>query len=397
MPPLPELAHFRVTWMTDPAEKAVISWTTPAEGRWHVVHYDTQSRAGRASAYARRANAQPAKKFTRQAADAGTPEGWAHHVFLEGLQPSTTYYFVVASDDRVSREFHFITAPADGRTVKLLYGADSRRPPNLPEPHVTRRAINRLISALVEEQPDIIALAHGGDYCSRTEWRFMTDWLSDHELTITKSGRILPIIPTRGNHEALLGFNEVFVWPGRTFDSYFATALSARATLLTLNTQLSRAGDQRDWLEAELARQRQQPGKQVVVQYHIPAYPSVKSFENGAQQRQHWVPLFEQHQVDLVCEADDHMLKRTVPIFQDKADPERGVIYIGDGGLGVSQRVPDVTRWYLQSPGFAKPAHHVHLIEFAGDELRVDAIGLKNEVLDHFVVKSKALVPAASQ
>jgi hypothetical protein len=61
--------------------------------------------------------------------------------------------------------------------------------------------------------------------------------------------------------------------------------------------------------------------------------------------------------------------------------------------LGVPQRVPDVTRWYLKSPGFATPAHHLHLLEFDEDELRVTAIGLDRQVLDQFSVQSKA-VPA---
>jgi hypothetical protein len=276
-----------------------------------------------------------------------------------------------------------------------LFGGDSRRPPSLPEPHLNRRAINRLIAALVEEQPEIVALVHGGDYCSRAEWRFMSDWLSDHELTITRSGRILPIIPARGNHDRHIGFEEIFHWPGRTHDYYFSTALTNRVAILTLNTEISRAGNQRDWLEAELIRQRQRPGQMVLAQDHLPAYGSVKSYEQGEPQRQHWVPLFEKHRVDLVLESDHHMLKRTVPIYNNKHDPERGIIYIGDGGLGVPQREPDLTRWYLKSPGFATPSHHVHILEFAEDEIRVKALSLEREVLDDFVVRSQA-VPADS-
>jgi acid phosphatase type 7 len=394
-PAPPPIAHFRVMWMHEPATKALVAWTTPTEGTSHVVHYDTQPRQGRLATYAHKVEALPSKKYTMQPADAATPEGWAQNALLENLSPATTYYFVVASDRAVSREFHFITAPSDERPIKLLYGGDSRRPPSLPEPHLNRRAINRLIASLVEEHPDLVGLAHGGDYCSQAEWRFLSDWLSDHELTITKSGRILPIIPTRGNHEGRIGFEEVFFWPERATPYYYSTALSERAVLLTLNTNISKAGDQRDWLEAELTSQRERPDRWILVQYHVPAYPSVKPIENGSQQRQHWVPLFEQHNVNLVCEADDHMLKRTVPIYRDKHDPQRGIVYIGDGGLGVPQRVPDLTRWYLKSPGFATPAHHVHLIHFAEDELRVTAIGLDKQHLDQFTVKSRAVPVAA--
>jgi hypothetical protein len=394
--PRPDLAHFRVLWMHNPAEQAMISWTTPVEGTSHVVYYDTAPRQGKLAAYAHKADALPPKKYTTQPADAGTPEGWAQNALLDKLTPATTYYFVIVSDRHVSREFHFVTAPADDRPVKLIYGADSRRGPLLPEPHLTRREVNRLIATLVEEQPDIIAFAHGGDYCSQAEWRFLSDWLSDHEVTITKSGRILPIIPARGNHDGRVGFDEVFFWPGRTTPFYYTTALSRRAVLVTLNTNASKAGDQRDWLEAELSRHRDVPGSWIALQYHVPSYPSVKTYENGAQQRQHWVPLFEKFHADLVCEADDHMMKRTVPIYNDKHDAERGVVYIGDGGLGVPQRVPDATRWYLKSPGVATPAHHVHVISFGEDEMTVSAVGLDRQLLDRFVVKSKSVPVAAT-
>jgi hypothetical protein len=392
-PAEPPMKHFRVMWMHEPAQKAMVSWTTPVPGQSHAVHYDVQSRAGRLADYAHRTTALPAIKFTMEPTDEGTPEGWAQHVLLQDLKPSTAYYFVMASDGRVSREYHFITAPDDDRPIKLLFGGDSRRPPALPEPHLDRRAVNRLIAGMVEEDPDILAFAHGGDYCSRAEWRFMSDWLSDHELTITRTGRILPIIPARGNHDRHVGFEEIFFWHGRTHDYHYTTALSRQVALVTLNTEISRTGNQRDWLEAELASLRKDAGKWILASYHIPAYGSVKALEQGAPQRQHWVPLFEQFGVNLVLESDHHMLKRTVPIYQDKHDPERGIVYIGDGGLGVPQREPDLTRWYLKSPGFARPTHHIHVLEFGPQEIRVRAFDLDRQVLDDFVVKPNA-VPA---
>lgn len=382
------LMHFRVLWMHDPAHQAVVSWTTPSAGREHTVHYDTQPRQGRAEAYAHRVDASHNGRFTTVDDDEGTPAGYYHHAPLMNLAPDTTYYLVMASDGEVSREFHFVTAPDDGRPVKFLFGGDSRRPPSLPEPHLDRRAMNRRVAALVEEHPDILALSHGGDYCTRAEWRFMSDWLLDHELTTTASGRLLPIIPARGNHDRDVVFEEMFHWPDREHDYYYTTALSERAVLLTLNTEISHAGDQREWLEAELERQQAQQDKWVLVQYHVPAYGSVKSYQQGESQRRHWVPLFEEFQVDLVCEADHHTLKRTVPIYQDQEDPERGIVYIGDGGLGVPQRTPNADRWYLQEPGMVMSAHNVHLLELDHEEIRGTAFGLDGEVLDQFTVEA---------
>jgi hypothetical protein len=102
--------------------------------------------------------------------------------------------------------------------------------------------------------------------------------------------------------------------------------------------------------------------------------------------------LFEEYNINLVCESDHHALKRTVPIRNGKPAAD-GIIYIGDGGLGVPQRKPDLGRWFLQAPGLATSVHHVHVLEFGKDTLRVRAIGLKQDVLDDFSL-APVLVPA---
>ncbi len=386
--------HFRVMWMHNPQHEAVISWSTAAAGTDHRVHYDTQPRAGVLSDYAATAIPFKSGRYTMLDSDAGTPPAHYHHVHLDDLQPSTTVYFVIESDTMISREFHFVTAAADDRTTKVIFGGDSRRPPALPAVHEDRRRINRLIAELADEDSEILAFCHGGDYCTRAQWQYMTDWLSDHELTITPSGRVLPLIPVRGNHDRDIVFEEMFTWPDRQHDYYYSTDLTQNVTVVSLNTEISMAGDQRKWLAAELQRLRQQPGKTILVQYHVPAYGSVKSFAQGAPQRQYWVPLFEQYQVDLVAESDHHSLKRTLPIYENEHDPERGITYIGDGGLGVPQRTVDATRWYLQPPGIATAAHHVHKIEFGKQEITGRAIGLDRKPLDEFVLELKELEPS---
>ena len=53
------------------------------------------------------------------------------------------------------------------------------------------------------------------------------------------------------------------------------------------------------------------------------------------------------------------------------------------------QGEPDLTRWYLKSPGFAKPSHHVHILEFNEQAIAVTALGLDRTVLDQYSVESK--------
>lgn len=359
--------QLRLVWAEEPSVHARLSWTTTDEGSAHTVYYDTVPRGGEPAAYAHSATSARTGRY-----DSSTP--YYHHVELEGLSPSTTYYFVVETDGHHSEERHFVTAPADDRPFKLLYGGDSR------SSSTNRRAMNQRMAQLVTADDSIVALAHGGDYIAvGDDWSQWDEWLDDHQLTTTEAGRVLPVIATRGNHEGDgVLFNRVFGFPGGDEVDYYATHLGANVTLITLDSNSSQGGDQRDWLEAQLMEA--QSRRWIVPGYHRPAYPAVKT-PGGA--LEHWVPLFETYEVDLVCESDGHVLKRTVPI-RDGSEAADGIVYVGEGGLGVSQRTP-VDHWYLDAPGMSSAAHHVQLLSFTPEELRYQAISLEAEVLDEYV------------
>ncbi len=378
--------HHRVLWVEDPATQAVLSWTTREAGANHVVHYDTESRGGDVGAYAFKAESFKDGQFTLVEKDAQwVKPAHFHHAHLANLQPDTVYHVVYSSDGQPSREYHFRTAPAVDKDFALLAGGDSRIGGEEPYDHTDRQKMNMRLRSLFEENPDVIAFVHGGDYCQLAEWRYLEPWLNDHELTTTAAGRLLPIIPARGNHDRGIGYEEMFSWPDLKTNYYFETNLSPSVTVVTLNTEISVAGDQRDWL-AETLEKARPANRWVMVQYHQPAYSSVRNLQAGASRRNNWVPLFEQFDVDLVYESHDHALKRTLPIRSHAPDLEKGITYIGDGGLGVPQRTPDPARWWLQAPGFAKPAHHAHLMKFTADRLHVRAIGMDAEVLDDFTL-----------
>lgn len=388
--------HHRVLWIKDPSTQAVLSWNTREEGTNNRVYYDRQSRGGEIASYSKSAKSFKTGKYTMKEVD----HNWVkpahyHHAHLTDLAPDTVYYVLFATDDSVSKEFHFRTAPGDDKDVAVLFGGDSRIGGSDPYDHNDRQKMNRRMSILFEENPDIIALVHGGDYCQLAEWRYLEPWLSDHELTTTSEGRLLPIIPARGNHDRGIGYVEMFSWPDLPRDYYFETTLTPRISIITLNTEISLGGDQRDWLDETLAEVRPN-NRWVVASYHRPAFPSVRTFQDGATRRDNWVDLFEKYNIDLALESHDHALKRTLPIRDGQHDPEAGIVYIGDGGLGVPQRNPDPERWYLQEPGFATSVHHVHVLRFNKEELHVRAFGMDAEILDDFKLYPRKKVPVGS-
>ena len=368
-------AQWRLIWTDDPSTTATISWSTAAKGNSHTLQYNVKGKKN--------------PKLTTLAESGrytgGNLELYYHHARLTELEPSTAYEVQMISDDNESPVFYFVTAPATDREFSILHGGDSR------SDHKARRRVNKMISGLVEksyqnEDPadDILALAHGGDYVvSGRKMNLWSAWLSDHELTTGSDGRLLPIIPARGNHDKGKPFNEVFGFPEGDLN-YYSINISPQVRFVTLNTEISTAGDQAQWLEKELSNARSNH-RWLLAQYHRPVYPAVKDPSSGLKS---WVPLFEKYNVDLVCEADGHNIKRTVPIRNGKFNKD-GVVYIGEGGLGVPQRTPKPDRWYLNSPGMADQGNHVFVLTFGVKTLTGKCKLEAGDVRDRFTLNAR--------
>lgn len=376
--------HVYVQFESHPDREAVVSWATTLPGKNHVLYYDTKPRNGKTDEYANQFKNIHSGAYTLRKEEKSM-ESYYHHAYLNNLKPSTRYYITVESDGERLGEYSFITAPADNRTVTLFIGGDSRLGNDRVEDDNARRRMNSVMRNLFEEDSNIIALAHTADYTNQAYWSQLFYWLKDHfERTTTTDKRLLPIFPSRGNHDMDIGFEEMFWWPNRQNDFYYTANLNKSTSIVILNTEISINGDQRVWLENELQTLR--PKKRWLgALYHRPAYPSVRAYEDGESRRRAWVPLFEKYKLDLVSSGHDHSMKRTVPILDVQASAN-GIVYIGDGGLGVRPREVDPSRWYLKPPGIAKSVHNVHVVDYSAKEITIKAYGIEGETLDHFVI-----------
>ena len=360
-------AQWRLVWTTDPATTAKIIWNTAEPGKEHSVLIGERGEEKR-----------PVK--AQRNGQYGDNPVYFHQVQLSDLQPETTYELQMVSDGQKSPTFFFVTAPDRDRPFSVLFGGDSR------SSSATRREMNKLIARLVaagtaDDDPsnDILALAHGGDYIvSGSNFSQWLQWMQDHELTVSKQGQLLPIIPARGNHDRGPLFDQVFGFP-QDDHNYYTTTINKQLTFITLNSEISAGGDQAKWLAEQLADARPKT-RWLLAQYHRPAFPAVKSPSRALQ---YWAPLFEEHNVDLVCEADGHVIKRTLPIRNNQHD-KTGVVYIGEGGLGVGQRTPKSDRWYLKAPGMTDRGHHVQMITFSEKSLDYKCVTLESGIVDRY-------------
>ncbi len=360
-------AQWRLVWTTDPATSAKLIWNTAKPGTSHTVVINKEGE-------------DPETLKAQVNGEYDNNRVYFHCAQLSKLSPNTKYQVQMVSDGEKSPSFFFYTAPAEDRPFSILFGGDSRSSSS------TRRAVNKLMASMVaesaaDESPatDILALAHGGDYIvsgrSFSQW---LQWMKDHELTVSDKGQLLPIIPARGNHDGGPLYDQVFGFPKDDLN-YFTTTIADQLTLITLNSEISAGGDQAKWLEAQLSASRPKT-RWLLAQYHRPAFPAVKS---PGRALQYWVPLFEKYNVDMVCEADGHVIKRTLPIRNNEHD-KTGVVYIGEGGLGVGQRSPKSDRWYLKSPGMSGRGHHVQLLTFSEKTLDYQCVLLEGRIADRY-------------
>lgn len=366
-------AQWRVIWGENPAREATISWSTKEATEVNTVYYDTRALKGDVPSYKHKVQAHANGRHT-----ASSHTLHYHHAKLEKLEPSTAYYFCIASDDNFTREFHFITAPEGDVELKFLYGGDSR------SDRGGRRTMNNRMRALFEADPTILCLVHGGDYIADgDEVDLWSEWLTDHELTVTSGGRMLPVVPARGNHEAGdVQYDEVWADTGGRGKNYYRTMLGSQVMVVNLNTEISAGGDQAKWLEETL---RANPKiRWQLANYHRPAYPAVKE---PSVAKQHWVPLFEKYNLDVAFESDGHSIKRTTAIRGDKPDAT-GITYIGEGGLGVKQRTPDPERWYFKG-GTTGASSHVQKVTVTKETLTVETMLHNGKVFDTWQGKAR--------
>lgn len=393
--------HPRIYWTERPSEHAVISWTSGFLSSHNKVYYDTLSHAHEtASRYAFSSSRVVSGPITMNLSDliAEVPQACFNHAEIDSLRPNTRYYYRFCTGQVCSEEYYFITAPKKNLNIQFLFGGDSRvgksgEEDDDPQSHQSRRNMNQLVAKLIEADTQIMALVHGADYGMKATWKYLYYWFQDHELTITSDNRVLPLIISRGNHDHQVGFTENFrlgyITENASDGYYYSTQLTDSIALITLNTETAMGGYQKNWLEKELKRLRKNQ-KWLMVQYHKPAFPAVKPYEREdfARVRKAWVPLFEKYQIDLAMESDGHALKRTAPILNESIHPE-GIVYIGEGGMGVPQRKTDPTRWYFQDGGHASSNHHVWKISIQQDSLFAQAIGMQNEIILSFSLPAR--------
>ena len=268
---------------------------------------------------------------------------WVQRVDFTGLRPDTSY--VLDLPGRREAAPRFLTAPAKlERPLTFIEGGDINVVPEALLMHAVALREDPLFAVVGGD----LAYSDGKDANINGEIRFYCDWGAG---MVTPDRRLIPLIPAIGNHEvtgyygktraeAPYFFSLFDTWAHPEIGAYRALDFGDYLSLLLLDTDHTcPVAAQNAWLGEALAARAQVP--HVFPVYHVPAYPSVRRYDDriNLEVRRHWVPLFEASpQVRVAFEHHDHAFKRTHPLRAGAPDATDGVTYLGDGSWGLARR-----------------------------------------------------------
>lgn len=321
-----------------------------------------------------------------------------HHLFLsrlDELEPGAEYTYTLTAGDETVREGWFRTAPANqaAEDLSFVVGGDMDTEPGIP------------VSEMAGDLDPLFALI-GGDlaYGNGKDAARWFDWLDIWaEHMVSPDGRDIPIIAGIGNHEVKGAwvskarapfYFSLFDLPNG--ESNFTVDFGDYLSIVALDSNhAQRVGAQVDWLESALEERAEVPNLFVI--YHRPAWGTgVKKNELEIQRK--WCPLFEQFQVDCVFENDHHTYKRTHKITSGIPDPEKGVLYLGDGAWGRNLRPIEAS--HLDRVGahaylahWASRHHLIRVIVSPDGSKRYEAISPEGGLFDDFEDKGFTASP----
>ena len=327
---------YRLVLTDDPATTITVAWNQ-ISGTDPVLYYDDTDYGTDYTKY------DQSRTVDRVVAYRGMNN---HFVRLKGLQPNTSYYFVIRDSEGISTRYWFKTAPGDKSRLSFIAGGDSRNNSNV------RKLSNELVSKLKPH-----AVFFGGDMTdddTDIQWK---RWMDDWQLTIASDGRMFPIVPARGNHEGTMSIFNLFDTPDE--NSYYALTFGDELIrFYTLNTNISVSGNQRTWLQQDLDSHSDMRWR--IAQYHKPMRPHTSGKSEGQTQYSAWARLFFDFRVKLVIECDSHVGKLTWPVEPSvdagsdegfKLNQNDGTVYVGEGGWGAPLRANNDDKLWTRNSG----------------------------------------------
>jgi hypothetical protein len=361
-----------LTWTQDPDESQTITWLTPDYEASNIQYAEAAGFDGDFDE-ARQADAV-GEQF------AGSDD-YRFTVTLTGLNPGTQYVYRVGKDGAWSEARSFTTA-ANPEEFSFLYLGDVQE---------GYSGWSSMVEEVYNENPHIRFALLGGDLTN--DGSDYNEWKQFIDRATCVFSRI-PMLPARGNHDGnlFLGFFSLPEnGPQGVIGNCFYSFDYGDAHFVVLDTGSIITDMVKQWLQEDLQNTDK---KWKFAVFHHPPYQNYddnKTIDDAL--REHWVPILEQSQVDMVFVGHQHVYMRTYPILAGQIQSDGyGIVYVmGNSGskhYALGQGFPYIARQETGS--------NCQIIDIDDDVLTLTARTDEGHVIDTFSI-SKGVPPSQGE
>ncbi len=350
-----------LTWSENPAGSQTITWLSPNSDANKLQYITAAGFDGDFAA---------ATEIVAAGGPFAAGEQYRFSVVLKNLVPATQYFYRVGSDENWGGIKSFQTAGGENG-FSFLYMGDVQE---------GYSAWGNMLENIYNGNPQIRFALLAGDLT--TEGRNCAEWSEFLQAATGVFSRI-PMMSAKGNHDKEL-FCEFLVFPKNGppgLNEIFYSFDYGDAHFTVLDTSNVITASVKQWLRNDLQNTDK---KWKLVLFHHPPYQNFdddKTVDDAL--REHWVPILEDNQVDMVFVGHQHVYMRTHPLYQGEImNNSYGIVYVmGNSG----------SKEYNPGPGFPyiakqEAGSNYQVVELEGDVLTLTSRHGDGRLIETYVL-----------
>lgn len=331
-----------------------------------------------------------------QVLEAGNGLAHHHHVTFTDLEPDTLYAYRVRGDNTWSEWFQFRTAKAGFDPHTAIYFGDAQ--------NAIKAHFSRVIREAYSTAPRAQVMVHAGDLVNSSgnanhddewgEWFDAGSFINSMVVNVAAPGNHEYLAQPSGPRKLVPQWPVHFSMPANGPDVlqstvYYMDYQGVRYISLDSQQALQDAAMmqlQAQWLRGVLSNN---PNNWTVVTYHHPMF-SVSLGRDNPRMREHWQPIFDEFNVDLVLQGHDHTYGRGENVATGVsgqiggAGPMYVVSVSGPKMYMIGESAPEIM------DRLAEDTQLFQIINFTADRIVYEARTATGELYDAFDIERLA-------
>jgi hypothetical protein len=313
-----------------------------------------------------------------------------HEVRLTGLSPNTKYYYSVDGSSKGTEEQYFVTAPPSGSSAPVrIWAISDFGQTNSRDNERRLETVSQWRSFNNSSYHASFVLSMGDQTEDDGIFQLQHNFFDQLE-NVLKSSPLYTTVGNHDEHDSLFNYSRTFTLPSRAEAGGVASSHVeyysfdyANVHVVSLCTELHEIAKweaQKEWLKKDLENNKQEWLIACMHQpFHSGGYHASDEVEYGQPQRSAWLPILEDHGVDIVLQGHNHVYERSYlldnlvgktttlteankknvgngredgdgPYIKRKGQPHQGTIFIAVAAGGTSNSIKDYRQHYSIFP-----------------------------------------------